>query len=406
MRNPFFLLVALTAASPAFGQRHCAFDEVFPAETKPEDEERFESWMKEKTKIRKTQRADDEIYTIPVVTHIIHDGSEIGKGSNISEERVFQQIQILNQDFGRTNADASETLPGFRAAAANTGIQFVLAKQDPEGMPTTGVERVRGSKPSFSVSELALIASHGNWPQDDYFNIYVTNLRAPYLGQAEFPFSNLEGIASGANNRALIDGVYIDYEFFGLNDDTGNFDSHGRTTTHETGHFLGLRHLWGNCEIDDYCDDTPRAESASPGCNLEKNSCGSLDMVQNYLDYTDDECMNLFTSCQAQRMRTVLEESPRRASLRYSHALAEPRMLSNDLGIRRVTSPDQSQCAATIKPGVQVRNYGLRQIDKFEIACFVNNSLLESKTVYQNLQSGEKNGGHIPTGHDRPRNDH
>ncbi len=376
-------------------QKKCAFDELQPSIERAESEEQFEYWLDQKIHQKRKQRTtsvqDQEVYTIPVVIHVIHDGSEIGDGSNISDRRILEQIEILNQDYSRTNEDATETLTVFQDVAANTGIQFVLAKQDPEGMPTDGIVRVEGSNPSFGVdlSELSLIASHSNWPPQDYFNIYVTDLRGDYIGYAQFPFSNIDGIATEIRNYAEMDGAYIDYKFFGFNSNTGGFDSYGRTATHEIGHFLGLKHPWGNCSTDDFCDDTPFASSSSNGCDLEKETCGSLDMVQNYLDYTDDECMNLFTQCQTTRMRTILEESPRRHSLLSSHALLEPNLVTNDLGIRSIISPTQSQCNSSVSPGVQVRNYGEEKITSFEIVFYINNELKQSKSVTSSLATGE-----------------
>jgi hypothetical protein len=142
------------------------------------------------------------------------------------------------------------------------------------------------------------------------------------LGYAQFPDgSGLAGLED-SYGTAQTDGIVIGYKYFGSSD-KGDFPvllapfDLGRTTTHEVGHWLGLRHIWGDgdCSVDDFCGDTPNASEPSYGCPVNKTSCGSLDMVENYMDYTDDICMNSFTPDQAERMHTVLKTSPRRAEL-------------------------------------------------------------------------------------------
>ncbi|MEQ9302364.1 MAG: zinc metalloprotease, partial [Marinoscillum sp.] len=356
----------------------------------------FEVWLTNK-KIEKAARKlqpttqQATVYEVPVVFHVVHDGSLLGSGSNISDSRIIQQLEILNQDFRRTNNDASETASQFRSVAADTEIQFVFARQDPEGLPTNGIVRTKGSKSEYSSSDDRILMSESFWPQEHYINIYVTNLSKSTLGLAQFPFSNLEGIASELENYKATDGLIIDYQWVGVNENTGSFNSYGRTATHEMGHFLGLRHIWGdgNCSYDDFCEDTPLADGSTTGCSTNKVTCGTKDMIQNYMDYTDDTCMNLFTQCQRERMRLVLEESPRRRTLLNSPGLQEPSMVANDLGVRSIVSPIPSDCSADATPSVQVRNYGTNQIDQFEIELLINDLLIQQKEVSAALGSSE-----------------
>lgn len=380
-----------------FSQEKCATEFIPANQHRTENRVQFEKWMSEQKQQRSSffysgRIPEEDVYEIPVVVHIIHDGSPVGQGSNLHEDTIKKQIALLNADFRRQNEDADLTPGIFEPVAADTEIQFVLARQDPEGLPTNGIIRVQGSKTEYRpTSDDALLKSESFWPPEQYMNLYITNLSSGNLGYAQFPFSNLEGIAPELENYRLTDGVVLDYQWVGLNNATGSFDSKGRTATHEVGHFLGLRHIWGdggtNCMTDDYCMDTPQMEHSTTGCPASKNTCFEEegtdlpDMIQNYMDYTDDECMNLFTLCQKERMRTVLESSPRRVSLLNSPALQEPIITVNDLGIRSVINPSVSQCAEDLIPQVQVRNYGINPINSFELELRINGVIRETITV-------------------------
>jgi len=392
-----FLILKITVL-PA--QEKCATNNI-KANIELAKQDQFESWLQNKVLLKRAQQtahtnrtSQESIYEIPVVFQVVHDGSEIGSGSNLATEKILQQIDILNADFRRLNSDTVNTPSQFLDVAADTKIKFVLAKQDPEGMPTDGIVRIRGSKDTYNPnydSDDILIKSETSWPQDKYLNIYITDLSSGNLGYAQYPFSDLPGIASEMKNYASTDGVVIDYNWIGDNTKTGAFDSYGRTATHEIGHYLGLRHTWGDggCDVDDFCADTPDQSGATTGCPSNKITCGSLDMIQNYMDYTDDRCMNLFTECQKGRMRTVLEFSPRRKSLLSSPGLQEPVLASNDIGVRNIIAPRQSDCNFAFSPGVQVRNYGSNLVTSFKINLKINGISTETQTISTYLESGE-----------------
>lgn len=397
-------------------QERCATNNI--AANKPHLSQKagFEKWMhdqlaserppgsatNEAGRINSTQQ---QVYEIPVVFHVVHDGSPIGTSMNISKARIEEQISILNQDFRRQNEDASETPELFLPVAADTEIQFVLARQDPEGLPTDGIVRVTGSKavynPDIGADDI-LLKSESFWPPEDYLNVYVTDLTGGYLGYAQYPFSNIPGIKTELENYRNTDGVAVDYQWIGTNDNTGSFNSRGRTLTHEIGHYLGLRHIWGDsksCSADDFCQDTPPMSGSNTGKSMPcsfpgRNSCEDEeddlpDMFQNFMDYTDDECMNLFTACQRQRMRAVLELSPRRFSLLTSHALHEPVATVNDLGIRSIISPTRSSCSNVTTPGIEIRNYGTNDVTSFEAELYLNGALVENLSYTTPLKSLE-----------------
>lgn len=390
MRAQVFFLLFILSLFPR-AQERCSTNYTRANRLRSEPLERFEQWLQPRLEARASHsRLIQATYEIPVVFHVVHDGNEIGNGSNIAAEKIIEQVNIINEDFSRTNADASETPANFLSVAADTEIQFVLARQDPEGLPTSGIVRVQGSKEEYSSSDDIILMAESFWPQEDYLNIYVTTLPTNNLGFAQFPFSNLPGIASELENYQSTDGVVLDYKWVGNNDNTGSFDSRGRTATHEIGHYLGLRHIWGDggCSMDDFCADTPAAANSTTGCPDDKTSCDSPDMFQNFMDYTNDVCMNLFTECQKLRMRTVLEQSPRRQSLLSSHGLNEPVLTTNDLGIRSISAPRQSVCDNLTTPGLQLRNYGSNNITSYEISLSVNDQLIETVSSSAFITSG------------------
>lgn len=219
--------------------------------------DQFEEWMKTKVTQRLLQKSTGRTaatsYTIPVVVHVIHNNEAVGTGSNISEAQINSQIAVLNEDFRRTNADASNTLPSFVNVAGSMDINFVLAKQDPNGVATSGILRVKGSKTSWAVSDNYELKALSYWPAEKYLNIWVVNLSGTLLGYAQFPPTDgltLGGLDGNTSDR-LTDGVVIDYTSFG-SIEKGTFPAlaspynKGRTATHEIGHFLGLRHIWGD----------------------------------------------------------------------------------------------------------------------------------------------------------------
>ncbi len=341
-----------------------------------ENETTFENWLqKNKSKTKKTGAFRTQAtYQVPVVVHVIHNGEAIGVGKNISEAQILSQIAVLNKDYQRLNSDASNTPAEFLPVAGIFDIEFVLAKRDPEGLPTTGIVRKQGTKTSYTINDNYELKSTSYWPAEDYLNLWVCNI-TDYLGYAQFPVSNLAGLENSSNNR-LTDGVVIAYQAFGSDDD-GAFNlepdyNKGRTATHEIGHFFGLRHTWGDdsgaCSGTDYVNDTPNQANSTTGCPAHPSlSCTNNKMFQNYLDYTDDVCMNIFTEGQVSRMQTVIENSPRRLSLLTSPALLDPVPVANDLGIKEIITPALSECNTTFTPTIEIRNYGNNLITSAQI---------------------------------------
>ena len=260
----------------------------------------------------------DEVIKIPVVVHVVYHNPR----ENISSQQIQSQIKVLNEDFRRKNQDARSTDPRFMSLASDSKIEFFLAQRDPYGNPTDGITRTYTSKLSFAAftDEVKRSQTGGAkaWPANDYLNIWVCNLDMGVLGFAQFP-----------GGRKDTDGVVIGYKYFGTVGTVATPFNLGRTTTHEVGHWLNLRHIWGDGPCgNDGVDDTPSADGPHHGCVSVSESCGSPDMVQNFMDYTDDACMNFFTRGQKTRMRSLFVSGGARHSLLSSPALHQPQVLA------------------------------------------------------------------------------
>jgi hypothetical protein len=254
------------------------------------------------------------VVKIPVVVHILYHRSD----ENISDENVVNQIRILNQSFRRLNADTANTPVTFREVAADCEIEFQLATSDPQRRSTTGIIRKYTPANIWNADDkMKFSAEAGDdaWDTKNYLNIWVCN-----LGRAA-------GYASFPGGPAAKDGIVLAFNVFGINKKAGY--ELGKTAVHEVGHWLGLRHIWG----DSYCgndmiDDTPYQSSFTQGCPKGiRTSCNNGpngDMYMNYMDLTLDACTNLFTEGQKERMWATFESGGGRASILTSYGLEPP----------------------------------------------------------------------------------
>ncbi|GIV38264.1 MAG: hypothetical protein KatS3mg033_0064 [Thermonema sp.] len=250
------------------------------------------------------------VITIPVVVHVIYSNSN----ENISDAQIQSQIDVLNEDFRRLNADKVNTPAEFAPYAADVEIQFVLASTDPNGNPTNGITRKASSRTQWGTNDDMKYSSKGGvdaWPTDKYLNIWVCNIGGGILGYAQFP-----------GGPAATDGVVISPQYFGRTGYVQAPFNKGRTTTHEVGHWLNLRHIWGdgNCSVDDFVSDTPTAGGPNYGCpsypskSCQNNGGWTSDQFMNYMDYVDDACMNMFSAGQKARMRALFAPGGARES--------------------------------------------------------------------------------------------
>ena len=347
--KPVTIAVAalLTLAGNSYAQRTCGSMEILEMQIQ-EDPKRGESLdqiMAHTLAIETSgERNVDGVITIPVVVHVLYNNST----ENISDAQILSQIQVLNDDFRRFNDDADDTW----SQAADSEIEFCMATSDPDGNPTDGILRVSTSVSAFGTNDEMKFTSSGGsdaWPASDYLNMWVCDISGGILGYAQFP-----------GGSSATDGVVCDYQYFGtVGAATAPFDG-GRTTTHEVGHWLNLRHIWGdgNCNAEDFVADTPSSDGPNYGCAVGTVSCSSTDMVQNYMDYSDDGCMNLYTVGQKNRMRALFESGGYRASLLASQACGPVVPPTCDDGIQNgdETGVDcgGSNCEPCVCHGVEV----------------------------------------------------
>ena len=355
-------------------------------------ETEFENWISEKLIERRNKLVPfgtnevGEPDKIAVVVHVIYkEGEAYGEGANITDEQIYSQIEVLNEDFQRKNTDTINTQLEFQAYAGKLNIEFVLARQTSNGDPTTGIIRNPGPKSSYStsISDRELLSNISHWDPNVYLNIWVTDLGNSYIGLAQFPDYNLPGLEDEQNtDNEATDGLIIDYTAFGSTRKVPELDLQssynlGRTTTHEMGHFLGLKHVWGDggCSSDDYVNDTPASDQDYSGVcpTSEHISCGSNDMFENFLNYTNDACMNIFTKEQIIRMETILEYAPRRASLVNSLGTEYKGDTYFDLAVQSIKSPGKVICGEVLNPVVAIKNNGTIPVTDFSIVYGLKN---------------------------------
>lgn len=255
---------------------------------------------------------DGEVIVVPVVVHVLYNNNS----QNIPDEQIIAQINSLNRDFRRLNPDTVNTPTPFKHLATDTRIVFCLAKVDPDGYKTTGIERKFTQKTSFLADDAVKYSSKGGtdaWDASKYLNIWVCDLFGRTLGYSTMP-----------GGYSKVDGIVIQYGVFGYEKGVRAPYNKGRTLTHEMGHWLGLKHIWGDfedsgCSSDDV-DDTPPQSASNTGCNtFPKISTCSIDnngdMFMNYMDFSDDACMNMFTWGQRNKMRAQFASGGNRNSL-------------------------------------------------------------------------------------------
>lgn len=333
-------------------ENEIALNKEFPNRSSTQE---FEEWLAPKIAKLKEDRlagkSSMSVFNIPIVVHIIHNGDAIGTGENITDAQALSQIQVMNEDFRR--------LAGTRGGANTTNLavdvelNFCIAQVDENGAATSGIVRHNIAPYSNDVadgaggadweirSDVQAMKMATQWDPTKYLNMWTIRAGglslqngglSGLLGYAQFP-DNTPGLGglNASGGSANTDGVVASFDAMGTNDaNDGTFILNptynlGRTMTHEVGHWLGLRHIWGDgdCTADDFCADTPNAGDANYTCDLTSDSCPTSagnDQVQNYMDYTNDACMDTFTQNQKDRIQAVMGASPRRVELNTSTA--------------------------------------------------------------------------------------
>ncbi len=370
----------------------CGFTQILEKEL-AEDTVFHRSWMAFEQLLQQHQampaQRNEELFTLPIVVHVIHTGEPYGTTANIPDEQIYSSIVALNEDFRK--------LPGTNGdgIGVDTGIEFCLATRDPQGNPTNGIVRVDGSNVpgyldagirangSTGAEEIA-VKSLSNWPYQDYLNIWVVTqiegngAQAGTQGYSRFPVNS------------IVDGVVVVYNAIGTEGNIKAFTALNRVVTHEVGHYLGLYHTFhstNSCTPESNCAaqgdrvcDTPQT-TYSPPCTTV--ACGQQ-MVENYMDYSAQTCMNAFTDGQRTRMRNTI--ITQRGSLIES--LGCTPVSDHDAGITAIFNPVGSTCSPNVSPLVRLTNFGSSPLTACTIHYSTNNETFASYNWTGNLASG------------------
>jgi len=270
-------------------------------------------------------RVEDNIIKIPVVVHVLYHFA----GEKISEEQVAAQIAALNKYFRRRNSDTMNTPAYFRQLAADVEIEFQLAISDPRRRSTSGIVYKYTPITKWKADDKMKFSSEMGddaWDPNSYLNIWVCNLDR-FAGYSSIPGGDMAK-----------DGVVISYSAFGTSGTTAGYNM-GKTAVHEMGHWLNLKHLWGDANCgDDGVSDTPKQATYTVGCPSKvRITCGNGpygDMYMNYMDYTNDACINMFTQGQKARMRSLFAIGGARNSILQSKGLTQPLIFESPLPVQ------------------------------------------------------------------------
>ncbi len=318
MKKIYTVLLGMMIITSSFAQQHhrCATMEV-DARLRASDPE----YAAKQSQIDEHARAFAEslqsgqriLVTIPVVFHVVYQNAT----ENISDAKLQSQLDVLNEDFRKLNVDFSSVPSAFQGVAADMEIQFCLATADASGNPTTGITRTLTTDAGFDTDDQVKYTAQGGqnaWDRNKFLNIWVCDMgAASLLGYAQFP-----------GGSAATDGVVLTYDAVGRIGVSGPYNK-GRTATHEVGHWLNLRHIWGdsNCG-NDQVSDTPTQQTANYGCkNFPYVTCNNGpngDMFMNFMDYGDDDCLKMFSNGQKTRSQSLFSTGGSRVSLLSSNA--------------------------------------------------------------------------------------
>ncbi|MGB0179020.1 MAG: M43 family zinc metalloprotease, partial [Flavobacteriales bacterium] len=377
MRVFISILALLTTSFFSFSQstEPCSADELHAAEMAASEPyaRNFDAVRAAVQRLQASSSRNMDVYTIPVVVHVIHRGSSVGVEENISDAQILSAIDGMNDDFRNRVSDSE---------GADTFIQFEMARRTPAGEPTNGIVRVDGSSvPGYAehgisngqdddAADQTAVKSLTTWYGDDYINIFVV----PEINGNDGG-NGVQGFAYLGPTNDARDGIVVIYNAFGLVGELKPGRTLNKTITHEMGHHLSLYHTFSNttsCTSETNCEsqgdlvcDTPATIANTSGC-ISPTCDGA--QVENYMDYAQETCKNMFSAGQRDRMRACLESS--RSSLLES--LGGMAVTERDLTIAGLGNVGESTCLPSLTPSVIVTNFGTQTVTGFELTTSIN----------------------------------
>lgn len=352
-----------------------------------ESEKRITEMMLE-IRARKQQNRTEAIINVPVVFHIVLSNPAV-----VTDADINNQLEVLNADYSGTNTDKVNLPAPFQPLFANSNIRFCLAQRTPDNEPTTGIERITSSViSSFGPGDPVKHTNAGGadvWDVNQYLNIWISATPAGFLGYGKIP---------GINDLPVDeDGVVINYRTLpGTNFAPYNL---GRTAVHEVGHYFRLLHIWGDddgaCTGSDFpdapaMDDTPNQASETGGCpsGIVVDACTAVApgiLYENYMDYTNDACMNMFTKGQATRMEAAI--ALYRSGLLTSTACTPVTLLGRNIKNEKIIYPTSVVCSSSFQPSVKIKNLGSSTVTTLTLTALIDGAAGSTTNWTGNLTS-------------------
>jgi hypothetical protein len=332
---------------------------------------RIQQLVKERIASGKTLRTTGPI-TIPVVFHVV-----LSRQSMVTDAQIMAQLDTINKDYAGINSGAAKIPSYFKSLFGQSGIQFCLAQRTPNDAPSTGIERYTTTRNSFDYTNNQVKHAESGgadaWDTDKYLNIWICDLSGSILGYATFP-------DDGVKDEQ---GVAVDYASLPAGAATGF--NQGKTLTHEIGHYFDLYHIWGDdngaCTGTDNIDDTPNQSNSTTTCQtgVVTDRCTTTApgiMYQNFMDYSPDACLFMFTQMQVAHMEEIFEKY--RSSLLTSNACTPVDVKKKDASLKSIRQPAQRICTNSITPQITLVNRGSETLTSLTIHAVIDNGTVQN----------------------------
>ncbi|WP_339630350.1 M43 family zinc metalloprotease [Bizionia echini] len=344
------------------------------------------------TQIEKANNASERrvVISIPLVVHVLHNGEPLGTGANISDAQVLSQVTVMNEDFRMMMGTPGQSTAG----GGDVEVEVVMAQRTPDGCPTNGINRVNICQDGTNSADVDFWKAQTNWNPSSYMNMWSSK----YVGD----LNGILGFAQFPGGPAATDGVSAGHTFFGSSDyNDGTFTlsppyDKGGTMTHEVGHYLGLYHTFqGGCSgAGDEVADTPAVDAPNYGCPTGHVSCGTTDQIENYMDYTDDLCMNTFTAGQKTRVQAVLAGF--RSGLGSSNGDSPVTPEANDAQVS-IECLSTIPCTSNLDGNFKLTNWGTATLTSATISYNLDGGTSENIDWNGSLAYGEYAIVNLPT---------